>query len=137
MIKTVFVSLAVPPASLLILILAGLLLRRRWPCAGSWLTRLSAIALLLCSLPLVSVSALVALEAGLPTTPPADHPPQAIIVLGAEALRDHVEPLGTRVGPMTLERLRSAAALHRRTGLPILVTGGTTEPDTAPVGLAM
>ena len=50
MIKTVVVGLAVPPASFVVLIFAGLLLRRRWPCGGKWLVRLSSIALLLCSL---------------------------------------------------------------------------------------
>ena len=38
---------------------------------------------------------------------------------------------------MTLDRLRTAAALQRRTGLPILVTGGTTQPQTPPVAVVM
>jgi uncharacterized SAM-binding protein YcdF (DUF218 family) len=33
--------------------------------------------------------------------------------------------------------LRTAAALQRRTGLPILVTGGTTQPNSPPVGQVM
>jgi uncharacterized SAM-binding protein YcdF (DUF218 family) len=36
-----------------------------------------------------------------------------------------------------MERLRTAAALARLTGLPILATGGTTQPDTTPVGTLM
>jgi uncharacterized SAM-binding protein YcdF (DUF218 family) len=79
----------------------------------------------------------VALEIGLPMVPPADHPPQAIIVLGGEVMRDHNDPLGTRAGLLTLDRLRAAAALYHRTSLPILVTGGTTERDTTAVGLVM
>ena len=88
-------------------------------------------------MPAVSDSLLLALEPGLPMTPPADHPPQAIVVLGGEVIRAHDEKLGVRPGLLTLDRLRTAAALHRRTGLPILVTGGTTQPHTAPVGLVM
>jgi uncharacterized SAM-binding protein YcdF (DUF218 family) len=38
---------------------------------------------------------------------------------------------------LTLDRLRTAAALQRRTGLPILVAGGTTQPHTPAVGLVM
>jgi uncharacterized SAM-binding protein YcdF (DUF218 family) len=59
------------------------------------------------------------------------------VVLGAEVIRAHNEKLGIRPGLLTLDRLRTAAALHRRTGLPILVTGGTTQPDTPAVGLVM
>jgi uncharacterized SAM-binding protein YcdF (DUF218 family) len=88
-------------------------------------------------MPVVSYSMLLGLESGLPMTPPADHPPQAIVVLGAEVIRAHNEKLGIRPGLLTLDRLRTAAALHRRTGLPILVTGGTTQPDTPAVGLVM
>ncbi len=70
-------------------------------------------------------------------TPAADHPPQAIIILGAEVIRTHDEKLGVRPGLLTLDRLRTGAALQRRTGLPILVTGGTTQPRTPAVGLVM
>ena len=42
-----------------------------------------------------------------------------------------------RPGSLTLDRLRTGAALHRRTDLPILVTGGTTQPRTATVGVVM
>jgi uncharacterized SAM-binding protein YcdF (DUF218 family) len=80
---------------------------------------------------------LLGLETGLPTTLQSDHPPQAIIILGGDVIRAHQEPLGVRPGLLTLDRLRTGAALHRRTGLPILVTGGTTQPDTAPVGIVM
>ena len=80
---------------------------------------------------------LLALETGLPTTPPADHPPQAIVVLSAEVIRAHQEELGFRPGLLTLDRLRTAAALHRRTGLPILVSGGTRRPNTTAFAVVM
>jgi uncharacterized SAM-binding protein YcdF (DUF218 family) len=130
-------ALALPPTGLVVLIVIGLLLRGGWRRFGRGLIWTSVVALVLLGMPVVSHSLLLALEAGLPSVPPADHPPQAIIVLGGEIIRARTEALGIRPGLLTLDRLQAAAALHRRTGLPILVTGGTTEPDTAAVGLVM
>jgi uncharacterized SAM-binding protein YcdF (DUF218 family) len=131
------VTLAMPPTGFVVLIVIGLLLRGGWRRLGRRLTWISLVALILLGMPVVSYSLLLALETGLPMTPPADHPPQAIIVLGGEIIRARDEKLGIRPGLLTLDRLRTAAALHRRTGLPILVTGGTTQPNTAAVGLVM
>ena len=61
---------------------------------------------------------------------------QAIVVLGGDLERTD-DPAMTRSGPLTLERLVTGAALHRRTGLPILVTGGIVHPARAPVGQVM
>jgi uncharacterized SAM-binding protein YcdF (DUF218 family) len=135
--KGILEALALPPTGFVVLIVTGLLLRGRWHRFGRRLTWASLIALILFGMPVVSYSMLLALETGLPLQPPADHPPQAIVVLGAEVIRAHQEKLGVRPGLLTLDRLRTAAAIHRRTGLPILVTGGTTQPDTPAVGLVM
>jgi uncharacterized SAM-binding protein YcdF (DUF218 family) len=135
--KSLFLTLAMPPAGFVVLIIIGLLMRRAWHRTGRRLTWVSLVALILFGMPVVSYSMLLALESGLPLTPPADQPPQAIVVLGAEVIRAHNERLGIRPGLLTLDRLRTAAALHRRTGLPILVTGGTTQPNTPAVGLVM
>ena len=126
-----------PPTCFVVLIVVGLLLRGGWQRFGRRLTWASSIALILFGMPAVSYSMLLALETGLPLMPPADHPPQAIIVLGGEVIRAHQERLGIRPGLLTLDRLRTGAALHRRTGLPILVTGGRTQPNTPAVGLVM
>ena len=40
-------------------------------------------------------------------------------------------------GFLTLDRLRAGAALHRRTGLPILVTGGSLQPDRPAIATVM
>jgi uncharacterized SAM-binding protein YcdF (DUF218 family) len=135
--RGILITLAMPPTGFVVLIVAGLLLRGGWRRFGRRLTWTSLIALILFGMPVVSYSMLLALETGLPLVPPADHPPQAIIVLGGEVIRAHQERLGIRPGLLTLDRLRTGAALHRRTGLPILVTGGTTQPDTPAVGLVM
>src|SRR5271166_5903880 len=134
--KSILLALVMPPTGFVTLIIAGLLLGGRRFRLGRYLAWASVAGLLLFSLPIVSNSVLEALESNLPTAPTADHPPQAIIVLGAEVIRDR-QPPGVRPGLLSLDRLRTAAALHRRTGLPLLPAGGTTEPDTEAVGLVM
>jgi uncharacterized SAM-binding protein YcdF (DUF218 family) len=136
-VKHVLLTLALPPTCFVVLIVIGLLMRGDWRRTGRRLIWTSMILLILFGMPVFSDSLLLALASGLPMTPPADHPPQAIVVLGAEVIRAHNEKLGIRPGLLTLDRLRAAAILYRRTGLPILVTGGTTQPNTAPVGLVM
>ena len=113
-------ALLLPPVNLLVPCMAGLLLLRCWPRTGRVLMAAGLSGLLLLSLPVVSKALLASLEVGLPLQPAGD-PPGAIVILSAEALRegDVLAP-----GPLTLERLRAGAVLHRRTGLPILVTGG-------------
>lgn len=135
--KVALEALVLPPTAFVVLVAAGLLLRGRWHRFGRRLAWASLIALILLGMPVVSANLLLALESGLPTTAPADHPPQAIVVLSAEVIRAHQEPLGFRPGLLTLDRLRAAAALHRRTGLPILVSGGTGRPNTPPFGVVM
>ena len=133
----IFLTLAMPPTGFVVLIGVGLLLRGTWHRFGRRLAWASLIALIVFGMPAVSSRLLLGLESGLPMVPPADHPPQAIIVLGGEVIRAHQEKLGIRPGLLTLDRLRTAAMLHRRTGLPILVTGGVTQPHSPAVGLVM
>ena len=135
--RNLFVTLALPPTGLVILAILGMLacggLRR----IGRIVTVFSLILLVLLGMPGVSGSLLLGLETGLPTGVSAEHPPQAIIILGGDVIRARDEKLGIRPGLLTLDRLRTGAALHRRTGLPMLVTGGTTQQDTRAVGLVM
>lgn len=135
--KAILEALALPPTIFVVLITAGLLLRGRWQRPGRWLTWASLIALILFGMPAVSGSLLLALETGLPMTPPADHPPQAIVVLSAEYTRSNDDALGYRPGLLSLDRLRTAAALHRRTGLPILVSGGVGQPGAPALAIVL
>jgi uncharacterized SAM-binding protein YcdF (DUF218 family) len=60
-------------------------------------------------------------------------PPQAIVVLGANRYAEAPEyEYQDTVGPLGLERLRYAAWLQRKTGLPILVSGGTPGGESTP-----
>ncbi len=135
--RNVLAALALPPMGFVMAMAIGLLPRRRWRRFGRRLAWLALVGLVLFGMPIVTHGLLLTLETGLPTTPPADRPPQAIIILGGDVVRATQEPLGARPGSLTLDRLRAGAALHRRTGLPILVTGGTTQPRTVSIGEVM
>ncbi|MGG5886967.1 YdcF family protein [Falsiroseomonas sp. HC035] len=130
-------AVLLPPIGLLVLgLLAGLVAWRRSRTGrrsrAGLLAALAAAAVILLATPLVAGL----LMAGLQVTPAAeaDAPPGvgpgsipgAIIILGGDIERGRD---GREVGPLTLERLRAGAALHRTSGLPILVTGGSSRPD--------
>ncbi len=135
--RNLILMLAMPPMGFVMLLVVALCLRGRWQSWGRRLAWVSLAGLLITAMPAVSTPMLRALETGLPTTPPADDPPKAIVVLGGDLIRADEEPLGVRPGLLTLDRLRTAAALHRRTGLPILVTGGIVLQNVPPVGDVM
>lgn len=83
---------------------------------------LLALVVLL-GLPFVSAALLNSLAPG----PAAPGPtPEAIVILSADAVRVEDTP-DLEPGPLTLDRLRGGAALFRRTGAPILVSGGPLE----------
>lgn len=118
---------ALPPGSLALLAFAGLMLlrtRRTW---GIALVAASVALLYVSSLPLTEHLALRWIE-GEPTPIPlagAD----AIAVLGGGSYPGAPEYGRDTVNAASLERLRYAAWLHRRTGAPILVTGGNPRGD--------
>ena len=132
-------NLVVPPGGLIVLGGLGLVLL---PVARRLAVFLSiASVLLLYALSTDFVAG--ALERGLqvhPALPPDAEVPGAgaIVVLGAGTYREPPEYAGPHaVGRFTLERMRYAASLHRRTGLPLLVTGGRTFLGTPPAAAAM
>jgi uncharacterized SAM-binding protein YcdF (DUF218 family) len=129
-------SLVLPPISLLYLAIIGLLIWRRHRRTGNVLVCLGLAGLLVLSLPVVSGALIVALEQGLPVTPPPEAMPQAIVILGGDEARIATAPFALP-GPLSLDRNRAGAELRRKTGLPILVTGGTVQPDRPPVATIM
>lgn len=119
-----------PPAGPLLLYVLGLLLRRRRPRTGKWL-RHGAVALLyLLSSGLGSwllVRPLERLEAPLQlaSAMASIAPPQAIVVLSASRIRRSPDNAMRPVPDfIALERINYAALLARRSGLPLLVSGG-------------
>lgn len=125
-------ALIVPPLSLLLAAIIGATFALRGSRAGAIVAVLAPAAVLLLATPYVSGHLLLSLDRAI--APAAAGTPGAIIVLGAETRRG---PDGDEVGPLTLERLRRAAALHRATGLPVLVTSGPTIAAAPPLALAM
>lgn len=134
--KAVAIALLVPPTALVFLALFGLVIGGWYRRIGRLMLWLSALGLLLLSLPVVGRGMLVALEGDLPLTPPRDQPPQAIVILSGDARRGPGIPF-LHVGPLTLERLRTGALLERRTHLPVLLSGGRLHPSDPPLARVM
>jgi uncharacterized SAM-binding protein YcdF (DUF218 family) len=129
------IAFAVPPVNLLGLSLLGLLVARRWRRLGGLLISAGLIGLLLLGTPWISGLLIQSLEQDLPVTPDPNDPPQAIVILSGNIT---LSAGGLWIpGWLTLERERAGAALARRTGLPILVTGGMVEHSNETLAGAM
>jgi uncharacterized SAM-binding protein YcdF (DUF218 family) len=135
-VKFLAIYLLIPPTSLLILTLLGLILvQRRYRRFGYAVACFGALSLFVLGLSVVSDSLLVSLEQGLPLTPPPDQPPQAIVILGDAAQRTNNQVMYP--GARALVRERAGAALARQTGLPVLITGGKERPGETAVAELM
>ncbi len=124
-------ALLLPPLNLLILGAVGLLVRRWLPRTGTGITLMSMALLALLSTSAGARLLASPLEA---MTPPLASPDnagaQAIVVLGGGRRRNAPEYDGQDVPrAAVLARLRYAVRLHRQTGLPMLVTGGSPEAN--------
>lgn len=120
-------DLILPPANLFLLIAIGLLAWRRWPRFGRFAAGTGVALLALLSTTAVADWFVTPLERMTkPLIAPERSGAQAIVVLAAGQLRQAPE-YGRRDIPdyIGLARLRYAAHLQRRTGLPLLVSGGT------------
>ena len=127
-------QLILPPGGLLVLALAGLLRGGR---AGRAVALCGVLALWVCAMPAFDRVLNVALERVIPPAEPGAAP-GAIVVLSGDYRERAPEYGAPTVGPSTLARLRHAASMHRRTGLPILASGGGSPPGLQPdMGEAM
>jgi uncharacterized SAM-binding protein YcdF (DUF218 family) len=123
-----------PPGFLLLLAVWGLLRLRKHPRSGKVLVTLALLSLWLLSMPWVARGLLSSLEP-FPADPMQAPPAQAIVVLGGGKYHAPPEYHGTdTVNGAALVRLRYAAHLHRISGKPILVSGGS--PEGSPVSEA-
>jgi len=111
-------GLLLPPLLLILAIPPACFAARRSR-AAAWLGAGCALAVLAMATPLATDLLINSLEPR--GARAAAEEPGAIVILGGDVAHGggKHEP-----GPLTLERLRAGAALHRATGLPILVTGG-------------
>jgi uncharacterized SAM-binding protein YcdF (DUF218 family) len=131
-------TLLLPPLLLVLLSLAGavvlLVSGRRRPRRGvALLVLAAALGQLLLATPYVSAALRVSLQRTLPAATPGTAP-GAIVILSAEVARSED---GVDIGPLTLERVRTGAELARRTGLPVLVTGGYIGVGEPPLAALM
>ena len=124
MLRVLVYALLIPPTSLLLPLALGLAWRRRWLGWGALLI-LTAFAM-----PVVPTALNRMVAVG--PRPPSVTPPQAIVILSAErrvgAPGGIIE--GEDLGPNTVERVRAGIRLARKTGLPMLVSGGVLAPST-------
>lgn len=120
--------LVLPPLGPMLVIMLGLLRGSR----GRWLAWCGLACAWLFSAPASVGWMLDALEAvPLPTAGQlADT--QAIVILAGGQRRYAPEFGGATVNALSLERLRHGARLARRTGLPVLVSGGRVRDDRRP-----
>ena len=134
LIATVLGTLLTPPGIIVLIALLGFIVYLKWPLLGAALLSFSIAALVALSLPMTGHQLLTGIETyALPVYEPgkeAKTTSQAIVVLGAGRSADAPEYQGDTVDTFTLERLRYAAYLQRKTGLPILVSGGSTHHES-------
>lgn len=125
MLRRLFETLILPPASVLVVFLIGTAIVRWRRKLGRTLQILAVLWLIVASMPCVGGMLLHSLQ----THPPLDQAKghqnaQAIVVLSAGAdvvAKEYGMPV---IGPMTMQRLRYGALLQRRFDLPMLVSGG-------------
>lgn len=118
-------ALLLPPGALILVMAGGLALRQARPRLGTALLGGGLAALYALSMPLTAHGLLSFLENPAPATGNTDA--AVIVVLGGSKSHDAPEYGGDTINGATLVRLRYAAHLQRRTGLPILVSGGSPE----------
>ncbi|MDO9371091.1 MAG: YdcF family protein [Gammaproteobacteria bacterium] len=134
-------TLLFPPASIIVLLVVGLLLlllhrQRRWALAVMWFAIVSLYVLSLPSTAHVLTQSLEIYPA-LQAHDLKNNAAQAIVVLGAGRYPDAPEYGGDTVSTGGLERLRYAVHLHRLTGLPLVVSGGSPFGEPVPEAVLM
>src|SRR5690554_2486087 len=125
-----FAALLLPPLNMLIIAAFGFCQLKIRPRVGIGLIAGGLFGLGLLSTRYVSSRLLATLQ--VPPLPNSDHDAEAIVILGG-GIRSSAPEYGggATINARTLERLRYGASLYRKTGKPILVTGGA--PVGAPV----
>lgn len=124
-ITRIFETLLLPPAINIIMILLGFIFLRRFYRTGIFIMVSGFVLLIILSMPITASLSIRTLEA----TPVIDLnnvQAQAIVVLGAGRYSDAPEYDGAdSVSMLSLSRLNYAVYLHKKTGLPLLLSGGS------------
>lgn len=117
-------ALVLPPFGPILLALFGLWLTRRHPRLGRSIALVALLLLTALSLPLVANSLRHRLEYLPPIPPQSLARAQAIVILGGGVYDNAPEYGVSTIGGPSLERGRYGVYLQKRSGLPILITGG-------------
>ncbi|MEO1698265.1 MAG: YdcF family protein [Planctomycetota bacterium] len=133
-----------PPGGLFLGVFGGLVLWRtaaastRGRRIGALAAVASAAALVTLSVPAVAYALLASLQGEPHLAPDVDAlDVGAIVVLAGDVTCDPAEYGSDQPGALSLERCRYGARLARRTGVPLLVTGGVLRPDRRAVSLVL
>jgi uncharacterized SAM-binding protein YcdF (DUF218 family) len=129
--KKFLAALILPPLGPLILIALGLLLAIYRPRAGRIVATAGLLAALALSTPATVKLMLDGLESAPPVSMQALQGADAIVILAGGRRSYAPEFDGETVNALSLERIRYGARLARRSGLPVMVSGGAPNGGTA------
>ncbi len=123
-------AMITPPGLMFLMILGGMLIGSHFARLGRSLILSGLLLLLLVSLPATNLLVYTMLESDPPLNEKmlVDTQAQAIVILGGGRYPGFEYHKETVSNP-ALERLRYGAWLHKQTGLPILVTGGSVRGE--------
>jgi len=129
-----------PPGVFVILIIVSLWLLKHNVLAARRLLIATAVSLYLLSLPLVAEILMTPLEPYPALTARAikDSPAKAIVVISAGRFDQQAEYDNTDIsGDNSFGRLRYAALLHKKSTLPILISGGLADNNSEALGVIL
>lgn len=125
-ITNLFAALLLPPFNMIVIGAIGFWQLKMRPRLGLGLIAGGLLGPGLLSIPYVSSCLLATLQ--VPPLSTSDHDADIIVILGGGIRSSAPEYDGSAtINARTLERLRYGASLYRKTGKPILVTGGAPE----------
>lgn len=121
-------SIMLPPTGLILLGILGIGLSLIWKKLGIWVVAISLSGLLLCSLPVVAAALLDSLQQG-DALSEQDIKSRlskvdAVVVLAGGRTYNGNEFGNATLSALSLERVRYAAWLVKRSGLPLIASGG-------------
>lgn len=128
-VTTTIAAFLLPPLCLITLGLGGALVWRWYPRIGKSAVVFSVAMLIVLSMPAVGNGLLAWLERDANASEADYRRAQAIVALAGGRNYEIAEFGGDTVDKYTLERVRLAALLQRKTQLPLLVTGGRPDYD--------
>lgn len=131
LLKKLLTALILPPGGPIFLILLGLALVKGRPRLGRTLAWMGALGLYALSTPLVGTQLLQSLQIYPPISEAQLKQAQAIVILCGGTYNAAPEYGGDTTNGFSLERGRYGAYLARRTGLPVMVVGGTVAEGRA------